>query len=76
MIDVGILDGDIIVVRQQETAENGEIVVAMIEDEATVKRIFYEPERVRLQPENATMEPIYADSVSVLGKVTALFRQF
>ena len=70
------LDGDIIVVRQQETAENGEIVVAMIEDEATVKRIFYEPERVRLQPENSTMEPIYADSVSVLGKVMALFRQF
>ena len=66
MIDVGILDGDIIVVRQQETAENGEIVVAMIEDEATVKRIFYEPERVRLQPENSAMEPIYANSVSVL----------
>ena len=76
MIGAGILDGDRVVVRPQQTAENGEIVVAMIEDEATVKRIFYEPERVRLQPENATMEPIYADSVSVLGKVTALFRQF
>ena len=70
MIDAGILDGDLVVVRSQRSASSGEIVVAMIEDEATVKRIFYEPERVRLQPENATMEPIYADSVSVLGKVT------
>lgn len=76
MIEVGILDGDIIVVRQQETAENGEIIVAMIEDEATVKRIYYEEDHVRLQPENRYMEPIYADSVSVLGKLVALFRQF
>ena len=76
MIDIGILDGDIIVVREQNNAVNGEVVVAMIEDEATVKRIFYEPERVRLQPENQYMEPIYADSVQVLGKVVALFRQF
>jgi len=76
MIDAGIFDGDVIVVRQQSTAENGEIVVAMIEDEATVKRIFYEKNRVRLQPENCTMEPIYADSVQVLGKLTALIRQF
>jgi len=76
MIEIGILDGDIIVVREQNNAENGEVVVAMIEDEATVKRIFYEPERVRLQPENRHMEPIYADSVQVLGKVVALFRQF
>lgn len=76
MIDVGIFDGDIIVVRQQENAENGEIVVAMIEDEATVKRIYYEKTRVRLQPENQYMEPIYADTVQILGKVVALFRQF
>lgn len=76
MIEVGIFDGDIIVVRQQENAENGEIVVAMIEDEATVKRIYYEKTRVRLQPENSYMEPIYADSVQILGKVVALFRQF
>lgn len=76
MIDVGIYDGDIIVVRQQENAENGEIVVAMIEDEATVKRIYYEKTRVRLQPENQYMEPIYADTVQILGKVVALFRQF
>lgn len=76
MIDVGILDGDIIVVRQQNDAENGEVVVAMIEDEATVKRIYYEETRVRLQPENRHMQPIYAESVQVLGKVVALFRQF
>ncbi len=77
MIDAGILDGDIVVLRQQDTAENGEIVVAMTdEDEATLKRIFYEDGRVRLQPENQTMEPIYADSVTVLGKLVALIRQF
>ena len=77
MIDIGILDGDVIVVRQQESAENGEVVVAMTEDnEATVKRIFYEDHRVRLQPENRYMEPIYAPSVQVLGKVVALWRQF
>ena len=77
MIDIGILDGDIVVLRQQDTAENGEIVVAMTEDdEATLKRIFYEDDRVRLQPENSTMAPIYADNVTVLGKLVALIRQF
>ena len=77
MIDAGIMDGDIVVLRQQDTAENGEIVVAMTpEDEATLKRIFYEDGRVRLQPENATMAPIYVDSVTVLGKLVALIRQF
>ena len=76
MIDAGILDGDVIVVREQSTAENGEIVVAMIEDEATVKRIYYEKNRVRLQPENQYMEPIYVPSVQVLGKVVSLYRQF
>ena len=77
MIDIGILDGDIVVLRQQDTAENGEIVVAMTpDDEATLKRIFYEDGRVRLQPENRTMAPIYAESVTVLGKLTALIRQF
>ena len=77
MIDAGILDGDIVVLRQQDTAENGEIVVAMTdEDEATLKRIFYEDGRVRLQPENPTMEPIFADTVTVLGKLVALIRQF
>ena len=77
MIDAGILNGDIVVLRRQDTAENGEIVVAMTpEDEATLKRIFYEDGRVRLQPENAAMDPIYADSVTVLGKLVALIRQF
>ncbi len=77
MIDAGIMDGDIVILRQQDTAENGEIVVAMTpDDEATVKRIFYEDNRVRLQPENPTMQPIYADTVTVLGKLTALIRQF
>ena len=76
MIEAGILDGDIVVLRQQDTAENGEIVVAMVDnDEATLKRIFYEDGRVRLQPENHTMDPIYADSAMVLGKMIALFRK-
>jgi repressor LexA len=76
MIEAGILDGDIVVVRKQNDAVNGDIVVAMIEDEATVKRIFYEETRVRLQPENCTMDPIYAEEVTVLGRVVALFREF
>jgi len=75
MIEAGILDGDFVVVRQQTTAENGEIVVAMIEDGATVKRFFREADRIRLQPENASMEPIYSRDVSILGKVVALFRR-
>ncbi|MEG1513950.1 MAG: S24 family peptidase, partial [Clostridia bacterium] len=76
MIDVGILSGDIIIVRRQQSADNGDIVVAMIDDEATVKRIFFEKNRVRLQPENRTMAPIYAQEVTVLGKVVSLFRWF
>ena len=77
MIDIGILDGDIVVLRQQDTAENGEIVVAMTpDDEATLKRVFFEEGRVRLQPENRTMQPIYAESVTILGKLVALIRQF
>jgi len=76
MIEAGIFDGDIIIVNQQQSADNGQIVVAMIEDEATVKRIFYEKNTVRLQPENSAMEPIYARDVSVVGRVIALLRQF
>ncbi len=76
MIDAGILDGDIVVLRQQEAAENGDIVVALVDDEATLKRIFYEDGRVRLQPENSAMAPIYADRAAVLGKLVALVRQF
>jgi repressor LexA len=75
MIGAGIFDGDYVVVRQQSTAVNGEIVVAMIEDEATVKRFFREADRIRLQPENDTMEPIYSRDVDVLGKVVAVFRR-
>lgn len=75
MIEAGILDGDFVVVRQQSTANNGDIVVAQLEDDATVKRFFKEEDRVRLQPENAAFEPIYARDVRILGKVTALFRR-
>lgn len=78
MIEAGILDGDFVVVRQQRSAIDGDIVVAMINEEATVKRFFREGDRIRLQPENATMDPIYADEhadFSVLGKVVALFRR-
>ena len=77
MIDIGILDGDIVVLRKQDAADNGDIVVAMTpEDEATLKRIFYEDDRVRLQPENRAMEPIYTENATVLGKLVALVRQF
>lgn len=75
MIEAGILDGDFVVVRQQQTATNGDIVVAMLEDSATVKTFYREPDRIRLQPENSTMEPIYSRDVSILGKVVALFRR-
>ncbi len=75
MIEAGILDGDFVVVRQQNTATDGDIVVALLEEDATVKRFFREADRVRLQPENSTMEPIYARDVSILGKVVALFRR-
>lgn len=78
MIEAGILDGDFVVVRQQATATNGDIVVAMIDEAATVKRFFREGDRIRLQPENATLDPIYADAhadFAILGKVTALFRR-
>lgn len=76
MIDAGIRDGDMVVVRRQQTANNGEIVVAMIDGEATVKRFFRENGHFRLQPENETMEPIIVDDVIILGKVTALLRQY
>lgn len=75
MIEAGILDGDYVIVRQQHTANNGEIVVAMTdEDEATVKRFFKEKDYFRLQPENANMEPIILRDVSILGKVIGLYR--
>jgi len=75
MIEAGILDGDYVIVRQQSTANNGDIVVAMTDDEeATVKRFFKEKDYIRLQPENSTMEPIILKNVSILGKVIGVYR--
>ena len=75
MIEAGILNGDYVVVKQQQSAQNGEIVVAMTdEDEATVKRFFKEKDFFRLQPENSSMEPIILDNVSILGKVVGVYR--
>lgn len=75
MIDAGILDGDLVLVKEQKSANNGEIVVALLEDEATIKRFYKEKSRIRLQPENQFMSPIYADEVSILGKAIGLFRR-
>ena len=75
MIEAGILEDDMVVVRRQSDADNGDIVVALLEDEATVKRFFKEDGRVRLQPENSRLEPIYTSDVLVLGKVTGLVRK-
>jgi repressor LexA len=75
MINAGILDGDIVVVRQQETADDGDIVVALLEDEATLKRFFREADRVRLQPENDAMEPILTRDPRIVGKVTGVLRR-
>ena len=74
MRDVGMLEGDYVVVRPQDTASDGEIVVALVGEEATVKRFFREADHVRLQPENAEMEPIRSQDVRVLGRVVGLFR--
>src|SRR5579875_2977427 len=74
MKNAGILDGDLVVVRPQETAADGEIVVALVGDEATVKRFFRERDHIRLQPENETMDPILVRDVSVLGRVVGLMR--
>jgi repressor LexA len=79
MVEAGILDGDIVVVKRQQSAENGDVVVALAgadetADEATVKRFFRENGRIRLQPENSALEPIYADHVQIIGKVTGVFR--
>lgn len=76
MIEAGILDGDYVVVRQQNSADNGDIVVALTEEnEATVKRFYKENNYIRLQPENSTMEPIILSTVSILGKVIGVYRQ-
>ena len=79
MIEAGILDGDTLVVRKQEDASNGDVVVALVGDdeganEATVKTFYRESNRIRLQPENSALDPIYADHVQVMGKVVGVFR--
>ena len=75
MKNVGILDGDHVVVRPQETARNGEIVVALVGEEATVKRFFKESDHIRLQPENDAMEPIRSREAQVLGRVVGVCRR-
>ena len=80
MIDAGILDGDLVIVQRAQDARNGEIVVALAgddesADEATVKTFYREDSRVRLQPENAALEPIYAQHVQILGRVVGVFRE-
>ena len=75
MIEAGILDGDYILVRKQNTAENGQIVVALIEDEATVKTFYKEKDHIRLQPENSSMSPIIVDDCKILGRVSGVFRK-
>lgn len=76
MINAGIMDGDYVVVKKQQEANNGDIVVAMIDDEATVKRFFRESTHIRLQPENPAMKPILCKQVTILGKVVSLYRLY
>ncbi|MFR7746339.1 MAG: transcriptional repressor LexA [Eggerthellaceae bacterium] len=75
MIEAGINDGDYVVVKQQQIAHNGEIVVALIDDGATVKRFYKEKDHIRLQPENSSMEPIITRDCSIVGKVVAVMRK-
>lgn len=75
MIDIGINDGDYIVVKEQPVANNGDIVVAIVEDGATVKRFYKEHDHIRLQPENSAMDPIIVENCSIAGKVVAVFRR-
>jgi repressor LexA len=76
MIKAGIFDGDYVLIREQQTAHNGDIIVALIDnEEATVKRFYKEKDRIRLQPENDLMDPIYSKNVSILGKVVGVFRR-
>ena len=75
MIEAGIFDGDLVIVAQTPVAHNGEIVVAMVEDSATVKRFYKEDGHYRLQPENSAMDPIIVPQVEILGKVAGLYRR-
>ena len=74
MINIGIFDGDLVIVRKQDTADNGDVVVALLEDSATVKTYYRESDRIRLQPENDSMGPIYSTDVRIAGKVVGLLR--
>jgi repressor LexA len=74
MKNAGIIEDDVVVVRPEDTARDGQIVVALVGEEATVKRFFREADHVRLQPENASMEPIRSKDVRILGRVVGLFR--
>lgn len=76
MVEAGINDGDMVVVRQQSTINNGEIAVAMLGDEATVKRFYREKDCFRLQPENSLLKPMYTKEVTILGKVVGLIRKY
>ena len=76
MINAGIMDGDCVLVKQQCTADNGEMVVALVDDSATVKTFYKEKGHIRLQPENDTMDPILVDDCQILGKVFGVFRFF
>ena len=77
MINAGILDGDIVIVQKQKTANNGDIVVAMTEEnEVTLKRFFKEEDHIRLQPENDSMDPIILPNCTILGKAIGLYRRF
>ncbi len=75
MTGAGINDGDYVIIRQQSTAENGEIVAALLDDEATVKRFYRKDDSYRLQPENDAYDPLHVDEVQILGKVIGLFRR-
>ena len=76
MIEVGIEDGDLLIVEEACTARNGDIVVALVGEEATVKTFYREPNRIRLQPENRSMEPIYVDDMKIIGRPIGLIRHF
>ena len=76
MINAGINNGDLAIIEKQENAENGDIVVALIDNEATIKRFFKEKDHIRLQPENDTMKPIIVPDCSIIGKLVGLFRQY
>ncbi len=76
MIEAGIFNGDLAIIEKTQTATNGDIIVALIENEATIKRFFKEANHIRLQPENSTMDPIIVDECSILGKLVGIFRTY